>query len=94
MRKETAVRSAHVLFKGMVQGVGFRFIARAQAQDLKVKGWIKNLPNGDVELMVEQTKEVLEELLFRLNRYFSKYPGPWPRSPQQRSNQETVSRQH
>ena len=73
MKKEIAIERVHVLFKGMVQGVGFRFTAQSLAQDLEVKGWVKNLPNGDVELMAEQNKEVLEELLSKINRFFSKY---------------------
>jgi len=73
MKKEAALSSVHVLFKGMVQGVGFRFTAQSLAQDLEVKGWVKNLPNGEVEILAQQSREVLEEFLSRINRYFSKY---------------------
>lgn len=34
---------------GRVQGVGFRFAACAEAQRLGITGWVRNLPNGDVE---------------------------------------------
>ena len=36
---------------GRVQGVGFRFAACAEAQRLGITGWVRNLPNGDVEAL-------------------------------------------
>lgn len=45
----------HVLVKGEVQGVAFRWTARQKARELRVSGWIRNLPNGDVEVQVEGT---------------------------------------
>ncbi|MDD5236898.1 MAG: acylphosphatase [Candidatus Omnitrophica bacterium] len=73
MKRETSSHCVHVLYKGMVQGVGFRFTASSLAQNLRIKGWVKNLPGGDVELVAEQKKEVLEEFLSQINRYFSRY---------------------
>ncbi|MBL7068962.1 MAG: acylphosphatase [Candidatus Omnitrophica bacterium] len=51
-----------VLYSGMVQGVGFRFTAEAVAQRLGVVGWVKNLPDGRVELLCEGDEEVLKGL--------------------------------
>ena len=34
---------------GLVQGVGFRYAARTEAQRLDLVGWVRNLPDGDVE---------------------------------------------
>ncbi|WP_372906564.1 acylphosphatase, partial [Rhodohalobacter sp.] len=33
---------------GRVQGVGFRHFTRTNAGDLGIKGWVRNLDNGDV----------------------------------------------
>ncbi|KQZ11001.1 acylphosphatase [Agromyces fucosus] len=43
----------HVLVHGIVQGVGFRFSARREAERLGVAGWARNRPDGTVEAEVE-----------------------------------------
>lgn len=48
-----------ILFSGSVQGVGFRYTVQTIAQSHPVTGYVKNLANGRVELVVEGgTKEV------------------------------------
>lgn len=42
-----------VRFAGNVQGVGFRYRTRELALAFPVSGYVKNLPNGEVELTVE-----------------------------------------
>jgi len=58
----------HVYYSGMVQGVGFRFTAERVAQRLGVGGWVRNLPDGRVELMCEADEDVLKELLSDIER--------------------------
>lgn len=59
---EIEKKSLKIKVSGMVQGVGFRyFIARA-AYELDLKGYVKNLFNGDVEIYAEGRKEYLEDL--------------------------------
>jgi acylphosphatase len=41
-----------VLFEGTVQGVGFRLTTKRLAQNFEVVGWVRNLPDGRVELQV------------------------------------------
>lgn len=41
------------MVSGRVQGVGFRYFARQKAQECQLAGWIKNLPNGKVEIEAE-----------------------------------------
>ncbi len=55
--------SVHILVSGKVQGVAFRYNARNIASQLGVGGWIKNLPNGKVELMAEGSKNLVEEMV-------------------------------
>jgi len=44
---------AHVFYSGRVQGVGFRFSVREVACGFEVTGWIRNVPDGRVELIAE-----------------------------------------
>jgi acylphosphatase len=42
----------HILVTGKVQGVGFRFFAKAEADLAGLKGWTRNLADGSVEIQV------------------------------------------
>jgi len=53
----------HLLIKGRVQMVGFRYFTRKKAQELGVNGWIKNLPDGDVEAVIEGEDSAVEQLI-------------------------------
>ena len=53
----------HVLYTGTVQGVGFRFTAERIASRLGVTGFVKNLPDGNVEVVCEGERGSLEEFL-------------------------------
>ncbi len=41
------------LISGRVQGVGFRFFVEARATTEGVHGWVRNLPDGRVETVLE-----------------------------------------
>lgn len=43
----------HVYFNGRVQGVGFRYSTKRIASGFEVTGWVKNLPDGRVELFAQ-----------------------------------------
>jgi acylphosphatase len=53
----------HYRIRGRVQGVGYRYFAQRIALRLGVRGWVRNLPDGDVEVHAEADSSVLA--LFR-----------------------------
>jgi acylphosphatase len=63
--EDTKVR-LHAVLNGRVQGVGFRYFVRQQAEDLGLPGWVRNLRTGGVELVAEGERVVLEELVAAL----------------------------
>jgi acylphosphatase len=60
--------SVHIVVNGMVQGVGFRYFVRHHARQLGLTGWVRNLPNGDVEIMAEGNRESVERLIVEVRR--------------------------
>jgi acylphosphatase len=48
------------MISGRVQGVGFRFFAEAAAAREGLHGWVKNLPDGRVEVSAEGDAEALQ----------------------------------
>lgn len=53
----------HVIVRGGVQGVGYRYTMRIVATDLGVAGWVRNRRDGTVEAEVEGTPEQVDEVL-------------------------------
>ena len=56
-------KRVHVYYRGMVHGVGFRYTAEHIARKNNVIGWVKNLPDGRVELLGEGEEDVLKDFL-------------------------------
>jgi len=48
---------------GRVQGVGFRYSARRQGAHLHINGYVRNLPNGDVEIVAEGEDANVDEMI-------------------------------
>jgi acylphosphatase len=60
-----------VIFRGRVQGVGFRFTAEAVASSLNITGWVKNLHSGEVEIVAEGQEEDLKKFVSDIEGQFS-----------------------
>lgn len=58
----------HAIVHGRVQGVSFRYFTQLRAAELKVTGWVRNLPDRTVEVMAEGERPQLEQLLGFLRR--------------------------
>jgi acylphosphatase len=66
----TAARMVH--YTGEVQGVGFRATAVAIAQDYPVTGWVKNLDDGRVQLLVEGPEDAVKKFLQAVRKRWEK----------------------
>ncbi len=53
----------HAVIHGDVQGVGFRYFLIDHARPLGILGWVRNLPDGTVEMTAEGARGALEQLL-------------------------------
>jgi acylphosphatase len=62
MPNEEMVR-CNVIVTGQVQGVFFRASTMEQAQSLRVCGFVMNLPDGSVEMVLEGSRYGVEELV-------------------------------
>lgn len=51
------------LVRGLVQGVSYRVATQAEARRRNVVGWVRNLPDGSVELEAQGSPEAVEHLL-------------------------------
>jgi acylphosphatase len=60
-------------YEGWVQGVGFRFSAERAALSLGLKGWVRNLPDGGVEVVCEGGEEELKKFLEKIGSIFKTY---------------------
>lgn len=64
---------AHILYSGTVQGVGFRYAVEQFASELGLNGWVKNLPDGRVEILTQGKRELSEQLMERVEKHFEGY---------------------
>ena len=59
---------AHLIIKGLVQGVGYRWFASKSASSNNLNGWVKNLPDSSVEIQVYGDKGALNSFIKDLSR--------------------------
>ena len=56
------------IVKGYVQGVGYRYFVKRNADALGLKGYVRNLPDGSVEVVVNLDKDKLNDFILLLRR--------------------------
>jgi acylphosphatase len=52
----------HVVVRGRVQGVGFRWFVQQSASSLDLAGWVRNTPDGSVEVEAEGNPAEVQRL--------------------------------
>jgi acylphosphatase len=57
------MKTVRLIIKGKVQGVFYRATAKDVADLLDIKGWVKNLPDNNVEITVTATDELLQKFI-------------------------------
>jgi len=60
--------SLHIFVSGRVHGVGFRYFIQREAVRLGLAGWVRNLPDGRVEIEAHGERESLDDLLSAARR--------------------------
>jgi len=62
-----------VYFSGRVQGVGFRYTTLQVAKEFDVAGWVKNLPDGRVQMEAEGTPNAVKAFVAALEERMHGY---------------------
>ncbi len=62
-----------IIFIGRVQGVGFRFTARRAASRRQLTGFVRNVPDGTVEMLAQGRPEDVDDCIQDIKEYFAGY---------------------
>jgi len=63
----------HVIFIGRVQGVGFRYTAHRIAYRYRLAGFVRNLPDGTVEMLAQGPPQDIDDCIQDIKEYFGDY---------------------
>ena len=63
----------HVIFIGRVQGVGFRYTAHRIAHRHQLTGFVRNLPDGTVEMLAQGPDQDIDDCIQDIKEYFGDY---------------------
>ena len=67
------MKQVHVFYTGTVQGIGFRYTVQTFAQRLSLVGWVRNLPDGRVEMVAEGAEDTVEKFCQAIDAHFGGY---------------------
>jgi len=62
-----------IIFIGRVQGVGFRFTAHRMAHRHQLTGFVRNLPDGTVEMLAQGPAQDIDDCIRDIKDYFGDY---------------------
>ncbi len=68
MPESAPTNAADIIVEGRVQGVGYRDFAQRRATHLGAVGYVMNLPNGQVRIRAEGSRDVLDQLIRTLEK--------------------------
>ena len=60
--------TARVTISGVVQGVGYRYFCCRRADQFGIGGWVKNQPDGSVQVLAQGDTESLEQFIIELRK--------------------------
>lgn len=63
MHDDGVMQRVHVVVRGVVQGVGYRYTARSEAQAGGLRGWVRNRRDGSVEAELEGDTAAVEAMV-------------------------------
>ncbi len=63
----------HIIFIGRVQGVGFRFTAQRIANRHFLTGFVRNLPDGTVEMLAQGESQDIDACIAEIKETFGRY---------------------
>lgn len=68
-----AETARHIIFKGRVQGVGFRFTVLNAASRYRLTGYVRNVPDGTVEMLAQGPAADIDDCINRIEQSFADY---------------------
>lgn len=57
------MKTSKITVSGRVQGVGFRYHTKQLAEKHHLKGWVRNMTNGTVEMMISGEEEAIQDFI-------------------------------
>ncbi len=57
-----------IVIRGIVQGIGFRYFTRVTANRFNIYGWVRNCPDGSVEIHCEGEESNLQKFLEEIRK--------------------------
>jgi acylphosphatase len=63
----------HIIFKGRVQGVGFRYTTRNVASQFPVTGYVRNQADGSVEAVIQGQEQDIQTCIQKIQAQFGSY---------------------